>query len=599
MTEQETPEAREHLAHRAALDYFNVGPEVGFGELEIEALDDWAEACKDIPLRPSDAINAGWIHVERAWARAAQLGPVCIDQAVPADVVAQVRADLATAANFFGPVRIQGNTNQQVHAGIARLSLPMFDLLLVERQRDFSDPPLSDYILAQQNALIERFAAFKQSGNRRDIPVLDQAIGLNFLTAHFLKTDYVPLPAAYRQSAAGSSSYHQWHALVHDRNSGRTHKVRVAPYGPPDMMLLPPEIFGHGDVPTTHGRATLEGLVGKFLWYRNRKIGQRPTERDTQFAHHIDAVDERIDSHIASELSRLQGWNAQEVVSVEDPVSWYPDLQPFVDPRHAMFGDALETGIAQLEMHMAAETIQAHQLFQLGWMYMESGLSFMAHDTERTAILVASFERAEDIFAQARAVLPAHSSRYYEATISQAAARMSRAIMSNEETDEAVDIYTGQLAIIASQLLEDYGNIPDKTSLEAQTLNLLIQQVTLYLVASRSTTTLALPGSPRERGNESIRGWDFTVWSKESEDGYQRGQFFGRLDDDNDPTAIDKNIIVISAKELGQWAAAHNFKTLRTLLSIIDPSLPQPKNFKPDRKAVTKARTNVLRVFDA
>jgi len=284
-----------------------------------------------------------------------------------------------------------------------------------------------------------------------------------------------------------------------------------------------------------------------------------------------------------------------------DPIGWNRELHSFDDPCSHEHAGALEAAISQLELAAAEEQITPEDRYLLGWMHMEYGTSFLSRDTERTSILGASLERAEDVFAEAKNALPLRSSRYYEAAIAESAARMYKAVIVGEDTEEATDIYCGQMAILAHEMLQDYHKIPDKSSPEAEALEQLLQQITIYLIATASPdrSHIGLPSAPRQRKMSPTPGWDFTLWNLESEDSYVLGQFYGRLAPEEDPKSIDDRIITVTPKTLGQWNITHDFRTLRTLIFQIDPALKHPKTFKKDFKALSKATRSILRIADA
>jgi hypothetical protein len=478
--------------------------------------------------------------------------------------------------------------------------VPIFRLALLGSQQDVVRSHMAQYLRSQHEAIAAVYHDYKQTGDIHNVPLLNHLIGLRLTTAHVLGTDYLALPAAYRHTSSGGSPYHQWHAAIFDRDNGKMHKFAFAPEGPPDVVLFPPAFLLNDQFPSSHGRGTAEAMRIMEEWHRLRPPRPEKSEQMLAAERHSRRVDHIFEEAVGPQMALLQGYVRETITVPADPLAWYGELGHFTDPVSHEHGGALEAGISQLELAAAEERITPEDRFRLGWMHMEYGTSFLSRDIERTAILGASLERAEDVFEEAKEALPPHSSRYYEAAIAQAAARIYRAIIVGENTDEAIDIYCGQLAIVAHGMMQDYKKIGDKTSPEAQAMEQLLQQVTIYLIASASPDRghVGLPSSPRQRGTANDRGWDFVLWANEGEDNYVPGPFYGRLEAEEDPTSIDSGIVTLSTKSLGQWMPAHDFRVLRTLIAQIDASLPQPKSFKKDFKALIKATRNVLRIIE-
>lgn len=598
MTEFDLPaQERERLARRAIWDYLSVGPEPTFGDIEVEALDDWIEAASFHPetLRPQDKTNLGWMHLERGWHRIAEAGYLA--QEVPDDLAAMTRADLAEAAELFAIAQTDAPSPLRAHLRVAQLSVPIFRLALLGANKEVVHRQMSQYLLSQHEAIAAIYSDYKQTGNIHDVPLLNQLMGLRLTTGHVLHTDYLALPAAYRHTNSGGSPYHQWHTAIFDRDNGKVYKVAFATQAPPDVVLFPPDFLLNDQFPSSHGRGAVEALQVLEAWHKLPAPRPPKSELMLQAQVHGNKVDALFEQAVTEQMAVLQGYTKETITVPTDAVAWYRKLLPFNDPQSYEHGGALEAAISELEMAAAEERITPEDLYLLGWMHMEYGTSFLSRDTERTAILGASLERAEDIFAEAKNALPLRSAPYYEAAISEAAARMYKAVIIGEGTEEAIEIYCGQLAILAQEMLQDYKKIP-ANSPEAAAMEVLLQQITIYLAATASpdSSHIGLPSSPRQRGQlREERGWDFTIWTFESEDNYVPSQFYGRLDSEEDPTSIDLRIITLTPKLLGQWAAAHDFRVLRTLIAQIDPTF----KFKKDFKTLTKAKRSVLRIADA
>lgn len=600
MTEFDLPdEERERLARRAIWDYLSVGPAPSFGDIEIEALDDWIETASFQPetLRPHEKTNLGWMHMERAWNRIAEEGYLA--QQIPDNLTEITRADLAEAADLFGAAQADAPSHLRAHLHVAKLSVPIFRLALLGANKEVVHQQMAQYLRGQHEAIATVYSDYKQTGNIHDVPLINQLIGLRLTTGYVLNTDYLALPAAYRHSNGGGSPYHQWHTAIFDRDNGKVHKIAFSPQGPPDVVLFPPDFLLNGQFPSSHGRGTAEALQALEAWHKLPSLTRPPkSELMLRAQEHGNQIDGLFEQAVSAQLGVFQGYTKETITVPADPIGWYRELTPFGEPCSHEYGGALETGISQLEMAAAEERISPEDLYLLGWMHMEYGTSFLSRDTERTAILGASLERAEDVFAEAKNALPERSAPYYEAAIAEAAARMYKATIIGEDTEEATEIYCGQLTILAQEMLQDYKKFTDKTSPEAVAIEQLLQQTTIYLIATASPdrSHVGLPSSPRQRGKPGgDRGWDFTLWALEGEDSYVPGQFYGRLDPQEDPTSIDLRIITLTPKALGQWSAAQDFRTLRTLIAQEDPSY----KFKKDFKALSKATRNVLRIVDA
>lgn len=602
MTERDfSAEHKERRARNAVHDYLSVGPEPNFGQLEVAALDAWLDDCTDpYALRPHEAAHVGWMHIERAWSRMAALNGLgrLGESRINPDSLALTENDLLEAAAFFRRAIQAGDSPLRAHATIASLSLPMLRSILTQPDGEFTRTQVSDYFVSQIIATDTMQDYLKKFGTPHDIPAAHAIVGMRLLTAYFLETDTIALPSALRHSASGGMPYYHWQIALYDRDNASVQKVRISPYGPPDTLLLTPDVFDNAGLPSTHGLGSLEAMALANKWYRTRQIGQPMPAIHQRASGYLDAISQRLETSVTAQLTRIKGYEQPACTTPADPLVWFKKVPPHEDPGRPPHNQTLEAGINELELRLATETITPDDAFLLGWMLMESGTSYTARDTERIEMLTASLERAEDIFAYARNLLPAHSARYYEATIAQAAAPMYRAVIAQEGTSEAMDIYCAQLTEIARQMLADYPTMP---AAEAEAITLLLQHITVYLATScePDRSFVALPSSPRQRGNNQQRGWDFTLWALESEDIYVPGTFYGRLEAKEDPSSIDWGIYTLALKNLGQWTPAHNFRILRTLLANIDPATPQPKNFRPDNKALYKARHNIIRIISS
>lgn len=586
-------QSAESLARSAIRDYFSCGPEPNFGELEVSALNEWVDIAETgrNSLKSEDLANLGWMYVDRSWSRSTEAGTL---GETPDDSTAEaILADLENAKELFTIARHHADNMLRTHLDSARHGLPMTKLILTDPDSRINPRAMADYIYALMGSNALLYEKFVQTRRQHDIPALDAMLGLRFLTAAFLNTPHIPLVAALRHSRSGAPA-DRWHTLLFDREKTRAHKIRIAPYGPPDKILLPPAVFGHDTVPSTHGRGMLEAVVSTTAWNHfartRRAVGglEKAPAKLVAMQAKIDEADARIEIHLQAELARVEN-PPQAHEPPDDCLAWYDDLSPYADPCHESHGGALDLAISQLEMVRAEDNSTPELNYRLGWMYMESGMSQQAQATTQAGVLIGAFERAEDIFRETRLGLPQTSQRYFELAVAEAAAPMYRALIAGEGVDEALDIYCGQLAILAPQMLEAYAGITDKTSNEATALFMLIQQVTAYLAVSHAPLRayIALPAAPRQRGTPENRGWDLTMWLYDSPDSYYQGQFFGRLDTP-DPTSIDNGIYTVLPRQLTNT----HCKALHSLVSIVDPSA----GGKPDHTLVKKLRKELLKI---
>ncbi|HVI69848.1 MAG TPA: hypothetical protein VM581_05355 [Magnetospirillaceae bacterium] len=602
MTEYDQPSA-EYLAHAAVDDYLSVGSEPGFGELETEALDEWISLTEEHigKLKPSETINVAWMRVERSWSRVVEAGP--LGQQPTPDIAKLAIQDLRIAERLFRQSRVKASYPQRAHIDTAITSLPMVELILSHPTNSVQAKQMAAYLATQFDSNLLLFDDFTKRGHITDIPSLDTSLGLRLLTTNFLNTSYIPLVAAPRHIHA-SVPAQRWHAALYDRSTTKTHKIRIAPHGPPDMILLPPSLFGHAEIPTSHSRGMLEAMVMSDVWAHEQRKRRRTgkeltiTPKVASYREKITVLDERVGAHLDQELARLDA-ETPEYSPPADCVQWYETLSPFADPCHESYGGALETAASQLEMLRLTDENTPDSDYLLGWMHLEAGLSLRAGDTAHQSSLIGSLERAEDMFKITRDAIPEdlrRSSRFFELAIAEAAAPMYRALIAHENVSEHLDIYCAQLAILAPQIRDALKQTGDTSSNEAEALTHLLHQISAYLLVSHTPdkTFIALPGSPRQRGGNggNPRGWDFSMWSFDSEDTYVLGQFYGRLETEEDPYSVDNGVVTIAKKRLGP----SDFRVLDAVVSIINPSAGRTK---PDYKVVNKARSHLLQMAES
>lgn len=595
MTEHDDIASRERIARRAVWDYLSVGPEPHFGELEVDALTDWINTCRDVPLEPKNMANVAWMHVERAWSRVVEEGSL-IGEVSP-EIATLTQEDLVLANDIFGRVGASGEPLLSSHATVTRLSLPMFELVLTGRDKAVDNHSISQYLAALYEAMEPRLQYFRTHGTPHDVTELNAALGLALVNAAYLRTDYLALPSAYRHFAGRGSHYSYWHTALHNRDNGDTYKVRFAPNGPSDYVVVSPEHFGNADFPTDHGRGTIEALVRTSRYFRERRALRQPKPLDRRVIEHTNAVDIRIDSILATQVNQLQGHEKSETVLPDNAYHWYQTLSPFEDPCHISQKGLLDVAVATLE---ATPDLRVQDQYALAWMYMESALSFEAQQTEKESVLEGSFDRAEDLLGQALETFTWRSPGYYETAVAYVAAPMYKALVMGRDIGEQMAIYQTQLAELASYMVADYDQVADTSSNEAQTLALLLQHMTVYLVATdvQNQSYVALPASPRQRGGGEVpRGWDFAIWEEEGEDDFAPGQFAGRIEDREDRYSVDVGVVTVTKKALGQDVSRRDFRTLRTVLADIDPATYKYK--KSDYKSLARARRQLLRIINA
>lgn len=625
----------EHEARLAIADYLSVGPEPNFGELEVEALDEWIDLCKDVPsLDGRSMASLAWMHAERAWSRVAEAG--LLTEELPSDIKTVVRGDLTDANSIFARAEPVSSPVLASHISVARLSLPMLDLALTGSGKPVVTGDMARYLGAQSIALQERLKFFKQAGTAHDVPGIHSAAGMMLLAAQFLNTNYVPLPSAMRHWSGAGSHYDYWHAVVYDRGNGRCHKVRFAPYGPPDILLIPPAVMRNDEFPSAHGFGTAEALVHVHEVLRLQKLkppspppgrhlvdtidrahgsgtagalvhtynkAQRslpvssPLPPNPAAGRHLTTVDRAVEECIAAQLSVMQG-GEQEVMEIAAPRAWYESLSPFLDPGHPAFGGALERAISGLELQAAQGDLTPDDMYTLGWMHMESATSITAQHQDDSDLLVGSFGRAEDLFNEAMCASTEGTSRFYEYAIAAAAAPMYLAIRQQEHVEAAITVYVERLTALTDSMLSAYDALKDKNSVEGQALWHLLQLATVYiaLTGEPSKTRIIAPASPRQHGGGNTpRGWDFTVWEWAGPERYEPGVFHGRLSTQEDPQTLEEGVMTFGLKALGQWTPGHDFATLRSVLAEQDPTLPGAAK-RVDNKLLSRVRRNLNRL---
>ncbi|HSX07296.1 MAG TPA: hypothetical protein VLG11_00175 [Candidatus Saccharimonadales bacterium] len=562
----------ERTARFALRDYMSVGAVPGFGELEVEALNEWINDCGAVKLGPEESAAQAWLYVERAYGFSMEHGGP--GYVIPQASVDAIRADITQADNFFLRTIQTGHPLRAASATLARASLPTFRAILTGTSNAKAGVT---FLSGQAKAASMALEYYRGAGGFRDVPALNTILGSMMLTATFALTDYAVLPSADRHAFAfGSSPYDCWHAAVHDCDQGKTYPVRFAVNGPPGYLVLPPPIFANTTFPTPHGRGTLEAAILSEESIQKRKFHPDAviTERQQKGYDHMQKVADLAELIIGDELGRVRGYKfaEQKIANIppEQAVDWYRTLPPFADPCHRSHGGALDTAMSQLEMKYAEDALGPHEAYLLGWMHLESALSFEAQHAGNLNALLGSFDRAEDLLAQAAQEFAPGSAQAFEAYFASIAAPLYRAIATEDVGEAHIHTFCDAAADLLQAMLDQY-DVLDKKSAEASELTRLIQEITVILLGTDTVAQsyIVLPSSPRQRRNHenTQRGWDFNIWTMSGEGAYIPGIFSGRISDISNNISVDYGTLSISEKALGQYKPAHNFGTSRLLLA--------------------------------
>lgn len=598
MTEYDSVSA-ERLARSAIADYSELGPEPGFGQVETEALTEWIEAARRgrQGLSATEKTHFGWMYVDRCWSRVIENGELTTGLAP--DTKAANAADLEAARLLFQQAYRPADNLLRGHIDAALKSLPVVGVAL-RPNRGLRTVEVAEYFTSHMLTNRDLLLNFRKSGTLHDIPMLDVSLGLRILTGLLIDTNWLAITSALRHWQGGAPA-NRWQVAMFNHNTTEMHKVRIGPAGPSDTILLPPSLFGHSEIPTKHGRGALEAMVVVDTWdYQKKelpKLGSVAPSAATveSYRHKLNAQHDRVKRQIEQEYDRLKA-KPDANNPPKDPVAWFEQLSPFVDPTQKEHGDALYAAIAHLELMRINNENTLETDHALGWMYIDAGQGVNAQATATSLSLSGNFERATQIFAETRDILPPkepQTSRYFELAVGEVTAQMHQAITNREVSPERIDTYCEQLAILAPQIIAAYETHADKTSAEAQALHYLIQLLTVCLAASYSTDkrAFALVSSPRQRGgiNSTPRGWDFTMWVYDSPDVYLPGPFYGRIAAEDDFYSIDDGIVTFTPKRLG----INSFKTIKSLTQAVNPT---SNPGKPDYQAIKNTRQRLVAI---
>lgn len=226
----------ERTARLALRDYMSVGAVPGFGELEVEALNEWIEACSTVKLKPEESAGQAWLHVERAYSLSMEHGGP--GYVMPQATIDAIRADITQADGLFLRTTQNAHPMRAASAALARASLPIFRGILTGIGNERAG---LTFLAGQSNAATMALEYYRGAGKFRDIPFLNTILGSIMLAETFAFTDYAVLPSADRHAFAfGSSPYDCWHAAIHDCDQGKKYPVRFVVNGPPGYLMLRP-----------------------------------------------------------------------------------------------------------------------------------------------------------------------------------------------------------------------------------------------------------------------------------------------------------------------------------------------------------------------
>lgn len=589
MSEQvkEDPELRAKLLTQ---EYLELGPEAPLGGIDAEALSEAIEFCSNVPsLPPKERFVLGWMHTERACGRFgdSQEGAA---EAIEADLSAanQLFSSAAQSARDGSPLSIR--------AQIARQGLPIFGLWL----GDYS--PQETLVMKNQSL----YEIFKVAKEAREAARTNQSNGSTYLLnmlatlwdlsdSALEKDSLLLLPSPCRSQVSQGRGHADWHMALANKGSQNMARVRLAPVGPSDYVLVPGSQMSHTKYDARRPGGALSAQIdlaefnARNFGYRQQHLRNLPTPQAvTEAEHHVTSVRQGLRECIMPQLKNE--WHVP-LSARDNPQQWYRDLPPFADPAHDNYRSTFEQAISELELEVMelGEKIDPAKLMLLGSMNLEMALSIAANQ-DGLAARSGIFEHAEELFAAARDRLEeagVYSARY-EAAMSAHAAKMYSALtVDTSRHEQAVGEYFFGLASLAIEMLEAYPKLLADNPVDADAVVEQLQQITACLVLGSGTgyEAIVLPGSPRQRGSANAKGWDFTVWTREGDGTFKPGIFFGRIDDKKDPAAIYDNIISVGRNALGQWPPArHDFGTLRDVIAVMYPELADSPRTLDERR---------------
>jgi len=319
-------------------DYLDVGPEPGYGEIDSGQLDEWIAACKTVgtaALSPTAALSAGWMQIERAWNRTLDYGGP--GEHVPEEAAKVIRKDLRGAAVFFDGISRPKDTITAAYGILGKTNLHLFNLVLTEKEssREAINISYSGHSQAAEAMLAEN----KRTQRLSDIWDLNALAGIAFTGLGYIYPTLgdhgdcyeVLLPSATRHWMGGGAVFGQWHGSIFDRDRKRTYRLRVAPDGPSDYLVLPPSVLLNTEYPARGPvtRGSLEAYLKLTIATSTFEGINSLPRTDPRLFEHTQKVNELVGAYIENNMARLRKYATSadsQNIDPEQAVEWYINL---------------------------------------------------------------------------------------------------------------------------------------------------------------------------------------------------------------------------------------------------------------------------------
>jgi len=221
----------------------------------------------------------------------------------------------------------------------------------------------------------------------------------------------VLLPSATRHWMGGGAVFGQWHGSIFDRDRKRTYRLRVAPDGPSDYLVLPPSVLLNTEYPARGPitRGSLEAYLKLTIATSTFEDINSLPRTDPRLFEHTQKVNELVGAYIENNMARLRKYATSadsQNIDPEQAVEWYINLPPYQDPAHRYYGDALESAISKLEIQDLESGLTPDEKYLLASMHLESAVSFDSQRHSGVPALIGSFDRAGQLCEEAVAAAP-------------------------------------------------------------------------------------------------------------------------------------------------------------------------------------------------
>lgn len=539
MTEQ-YQDSPEKESRAAVADYLRIEGWQGLDGASFEQMASLAERCSYPDALDRDSqLHAGWLHAETAIA----LHGVTYNTEAR-DAVA-VEAYFDQAVSIFKNLLLAPAANrlQRSKARLAIGAMPIYKgmcYLDAGTQEEFEHYAHAVVPEAAKEAL----AHYDKFGNVQDISYLQLLAAMS--ACHSTKNmRYLILPGASRYAATqGGDNIYHWHGLCFDQQSGRISRLRIGAEGRPGYVVVPPaqlESGGRGADPA----GALRLMLGKAIVLDSQRRIFRQQVHDC----------------ITRQTEEGQQPVSQTPESTVDPLAWYYALPPRQNPAEANL-PLLRAGINAMEISHAAQELEPGGMLHLAEMRAEYAV-YSARWSEETGDSLRDigleFDRAQDLLAEAALALKAKGEivGYCRAMVAAASMPLQKAVgTERQEFNDERPLYIEALREAASLLLAEPANaVTDQ----------LLRQLTVCLVMTgdESGSYLAVPSTPRQAGNDSVRGWDVTVWPQGMQ-GFRVG-YTGRLriGPHDDLSSLQQAIATVTPQMLGDSTHGGLHRVLR------------------------------------